>query len=291
MTKENKIWDYLVSVIILTWNSEEYINNCIRSVFKDAASSNIKTEVIVIDNGSFDRTYEMLENLKREYPNIEIIKLDKNYGTTVSRNMGIIKSKGKYIFVLDSDTILLPGVLSELIKTIEDGEKIGIAAPRLIFPDETIQKSCKRFPTAKIKIYKFLPIEKLRNIAEKEEIYDREVYQQDFTKVIEVDVCCSAAWMINREAIDEVGLLDEKIFYSPEDVDYCVRIWLSNWKVIYNPKVKVVHYSQRLSYKKISIALLHIKGLLYFFRKYQYFFDRNKLYRRINSGSNKKKCR
>lgn len=291
MTKENKKWDYLVSVIILTWNSEEYINKCIRSVFKDAASSNIKTEVIVIDNGSLDGTYEMLKNLQREHPNIEIIKLDKNYGTTVTRNMGIIKSKGKYIFVLDSDTVLLPGVLSELIKTIEEGERIGIAAPRLIFPDETIQKSCKRFPTAKIKIYKFLPIKKLRNIAEKEEIYDREVYHLDFKKVIEVDVCCSAAWMINREAIDEVGLFDEKIFYSPEDVDYCVRIWLSNWKVIYNPKIKVVHYSQRLSYKKISITLLHIKGLLYFFRKYQYFFDRNKLYRRINSDSNKKKCR
>lgn len=284
MTKENKKWDYLISVIILTWNSEEYINKCIRSVFKDATSSNIKTEVIVIDNGSLDGTYEMLKNLQREYPNIEIIKLDKNYGTTVTRNMGIIKSKGKYIFVLDSDTVLLPGVLPELIKTIEEGERIGIAAPRLIFPDETIQKSCKRFPTAKIKIYKFLPILKLRNIAEKEEVYDRAVYQQGFTKVIEVDVCCSAAWMINREAINEIGLLDEKIFYSPEDVDYCVRIWLSKWKIIYNPKVKVVHYSQRLSYKKISIALLHIKGLLYFFRKHKYFFDRNKLYRRISSG-------
>lgn len=281
MIKETISWNYLVSVIILTWNSEEYVDKCIKSVLEDAILSKIKIEIIVIDNGSSDKTLEILEILKKEYQDLKVIKLERNYGTTVSRNIGIRKSKGKYIFILDSDTLILKNVLSTLIETIEQAKRVGIAAPRLIYPDGNIQKSCKRFPTAKIKIFKYLPFKKLRNIAEKEEVYSKEVYQPNFREIIEVDLCCSAAWMLNREAINEIGLFDENIFYSPEDVDYCLRMWLNNWKVVYNSKIKVMHYSQRLSYKNPKITFSHIQGLIYYFKKYKYLFNRNKIYKHI----------
>jgi len=271
-----------VSVIILTWNSEKYIGNCINSVFIDAGFSGIKIEVIVVDNGSNDGTIEILEKLqKKYYKDLEVLKLRKNYGTTISRNMGIRKSAGKYIFILDSDTEVQPGTMAKLIKTIESEKNVGIAAPRLVYADGSIQPSCKKFPTAKIKFFKTLPFNKFHEIAKKEELYDPKVYLSDFDKIINVDYCISAAWMVNRKTIEDVGLFDENIFYAPEDVDYCLRTWLKGWKVVYDPKAKAIHYTQRLSHKNFKMALSQIKGLLYYFIKYRYIFNRERIYRKI----------
>lgn len=277
----------LVSVIILTWNSEKYIEKCINAVFTDATSSGIKIEVFVIDNGSTDSTIKILDKLRKKYPNLNIIKLERNYGTTISRNIAIRKSVGKYIFVLDSDTEVQPGVMKELIKTVESGKRIGIAAPRLIYENGEVQPSCKKFPTAKVKFLKYFHSKKFQEIAEKEELYDKKIYTKNFNKIVDVDYCISAAWMINRKALEEIGLLDERIFYAPEDVDYCLRMWLNGWRIVYNPKVSVSHYTQRISHKNFRMALVHAKGLIYYFLKYKYFFNRNRLYKRISKRHNR----
>ena len=270
-----------VSVIILTWNSEKYIKNCIESVFNDASLSNVSIEIIVVDNGSMDGTVKILEQLQEKYPNLKVIKLEKNLGTTVPRNIAIKKSLGEYIFILDSDTEVQAGTLKTLIETIESGSKVGVAAPRLLYPDKTIQPSCKKFPTAKIKFYKFLPFDKFHRVAKQEELYDPAVYSKSFNKIVDVDYCISAAWLVNRKAIEDVELLDENIFYSPEDVDYCLRMWLKGWRVVYNPKARIIHYSQRISHKSFRMTLSHAKGLLYYFKKYKYLSNRERIYKKI----------
>jgi len=273
--------EMVVSVVILTWNSEKYVKNCIESVFNEASPSNISIEIIVVDNGSTDGTVKILTQFQEKCPNLKIIKLKKNLGTTVPRNIAIKKSSGKYIFILDSDTEVQPSTLKTLLEIIESDSRIGIVAPRLLYPDNTVQSSCKKFPTAKIKFYKFLPSDKFHRVAEQEELYNPVVYSENFNKIINVDYCISAAWMVNRKAIEDVGLLDENIFYSPEDVDYCLRTWLKGWKIVYNPKVKVIHYTQRISHKSFKMVLSHAKGLLYYFAKHRYLFNRERIYRKI----------
>jgi len=271
----------MISVITLTWNSEKYIETCIQSLLVDAKESKIDTRIYIVDNGSKDRTLEILDRLENKFPIVSVIKLRKNLGTSISRNIGIKRSDGKYVFIIDSDTEVKPGTMRDLTKILENGKRIGIAAPRLLYPDGTVQYSCKKIPTAKTKFLKLLPSKKLRKIAFQDELYPPDVYDKEFSQVTDVDSCIAAAWMVDREAIEDIGLLDEKIFYAPEDVDFCLRMWLKEWRVVYAPVATVVHHTQRESYKKPAVAFRHIGGLLYYFRKHGYWLNREKIYKKI----------
>lgn len=274
--------NHTISIIILTWNSEKYIKKCIESILIDLVHFNERYEMFIIDGGSRDLTLKIFEKISYKYPEINVTSLDKNMGTTISRNIGIRKSLGKYIFILDSDTEIQEGTISTLLDTFNKEDNIGIVAPRLFYSDGSIQPSCKKFPTIKTKIYKYTPLNITRNIAEKDELYNK-ICEKGCKQITEVDYCISAAWMVNREAIDDIGLFDENIFYAPEDVDYCLRMWLKGWKVIYNPLASVIHHTQRKSYRDPKIAWQHLKGLFYFFQKYNYWFNREKIYKKIKN--------
>ena len=273
----------MISVVILTWNSEKYIEKCINSLVRDLDFRRAPNEIIVIDNGSNDNTLDIIAKLRQKYDRLIVIKLKKNIGTTISRNKGIKKSRGEYLLFLDSDTEVKRGAIHHLMNTLNKDERVGIVAPRLFYADGTIQYSCKRFPVLHLKLCKYLPVNGLRRMAEKKEIYAN-ILKSNNVKAKEVDYCISAAWLVKREAMEEIGLFDERIFYSPEDVDYCLRMKLQDWKVIYNPLAGVVHHTQRKSYHDIKIACSHFKGLLYYFKKYHYWFDREKIYHRIRQG-------
>lgn len=270
-----------LSTVILTWNSEKYIERCVRSVFEDAANSMLNVEVYAVDNASKDKTLEILDRLQGMYPTLRVIKLDRNYGTTVSRNTALEKCSGEYVLIIDSDTEIKSGALAELINTFSKKEQIGIVAPRLLNPDGSAQSSFKKIPTATVKLLKGLPIKKLNDIGTRLELYDEKFYKEGFKDFFEPDYCISACWMVNRNAINEVGLFDEHVFYAPEDVDYCLRMWLKGWHVVYNPKAEVVHYAQRVSHKSFRMTLLHTEGLVYYFLKYRYLFSLNKIYGKI----------
>jgi len=262
----------LVTAVLLTRNSEKYVRDNIGSLVNDGRRSGVPLEIIVVDGGSTDSTLGILKDLSRDLANLEVIALKKNMGTTMSRNLAIRKSRGEYIFVLDSDTVVLPGAINGLIDALESNSRIGLAAPKLIYPNGEVQISCKKFPTLINKLAKFLPIKFLNDLGQRAETYPECIYSRN-NENTPVAHCISAAWMLKREAINDVGFLDESIFYAPEDVDYCARLWLSGWQVIYVPMVSVVHYTQRLSHRRLDMAWLHIKGLFYYFRKYKYLFS------------------
>jgi hypothetical protein len=278
-----------ISIIILTWNSEKYVEKCVNSIYNSAGNERDSIEVIVVDNGSSDSTPKILERLKTNNANFKYILLDKNYGTTFPRNLAIKESKGDFILVLDSDTEIGEHSIEILLDTLNDENyaNVGIVAPRLLYPDGSVQHSCKRLPNIAIKILKFTGSKYLKSIAESMELYGPKVYSLDFYDIIEVDYCISACWLVRRKALDEVGLFDERIFYSPEDVDLCVRMWLKGWKVVYNPNATVIHHTQRLSKRNFRIALSHAKGLFYYFRKYGYWFRREKLYKKFSNYDGK----
>jgi hypothetical protein len=279
----------VVSVIILTWNSERYIEKCVNSIYNSVGDERDSIEIIVVDNGSSDSTSKILERLKSNNVNFKYILLDKNFGTTFPRNLAIKRSKGDFILVLDSDTEIRGRSIDTLLETLNDKDyaNVGIVGPRLLYTDGLVQYSCKKLPNITVKIFKFIGNKYLRNIAEEWELYDSRIYSLDFHEIIEVDYCISACWLVRRKALDEVGLFDGKIFYSPEDIDLCVRMWLKGWKVVYNPNAIVIHYTQRLSRRNFRIALSLAKGLFYYFRKYGYWFKREKLYKKFKNYSGK----
>jgi len=263
-----------LSVIILTWNSELYIKSCLDSLMDDLIESSIDFEIFVVDNGSTDKTRDILNGYNK---NINVIFLNKNCGTTFSRNIALKKSVGEYILFLDSDTkIIHKKTINELILTAQNNRKFGIIAPKLILKDGTTQISFKKFPTILLKILKTIPINFIRKIAVKHESYNFSFEDKNLYKV---DYCISACWLVPKEVITQVGLLDEKIFYSPEDVDFCLRIWKASYEVVWYPSVEILHYCQRVSYKNPLIAISHFWGLIYFFKKHKYYFSQSKIYK------------
>lgn len=270
-----------LSVVVLTWNSEKHIEKCLQSVIKDASSDNMRFEIIVVDNGSTDLTKKFIKDIGKDAGCIQLIELPTNMGTTVSRNMALKLSQGEYILLLDSDTELRTGAIKELINTIQIIPDVGIVCPRLFYPDNSIQKSFQKFPTLLVKLAKFWGLEKKYVKIDQYDMYEENCYKHDWDRIMEVDWSFSATWLIPKRVLTKVGLFDEKIFYSPEDVDFCIRIWKSGFRIVHNPNALVTHNHQRISHKYMKFTISHTKGLFYVFHKHRYCLFRNSLYRQF----------
>ena len=262
----------LYSFIILTYNSERYIEQCLQSINESISELRANTEVFVVDNGSKDGTLDILKSFTfNEFVNYKTIVFEQNTGTTYSRNAALKKSTGENIVILDSDAYVNSEVLDNLQKYLSQHIECGLVVPKLIYPDGRYQMSVDRFPTLLHKINRFFFLKKIEG-------------RNQITEIRDVNYAISAFWMFPRATLNEVGLLDEKIFYSPEDVDYCIRIWKSGKKIVYIPDYFAVHDAQEISrskgFKLINIfSLSHIKGLIYLYIKHAFIFSGDKFIR------------
>lgn len=258
-----------ISFVILAWNSERYIAGCISSIINNLFESQYEFEILIVDNGSADGTVQLIRGFESEYPRIIVPSfLRNNKGTTVSRNIALKKARGNFICVMDSDVEVTTDVFTELITTLNNDQKIGIAVPKIIYPSGNWQKSYDQFPTLVHKINRFF---RLRAIEGKEAESN-----QCISDSMNIDYAISAFWLFKRTIINKVGFLDERIFYSPEDVDYCLRVWKAGYRIVYVPTVTVVHYTQEISrgWKLNKSKISHLKGLFYLFIKHGYFFKK-----------------
>jgi hypothetical protein len=254
----------MISFIILTWNSERYIEECISYAIEKCEEEKINYEILVVDNGSSDSTKDILKRYKNK---VNVIWLGKNYGTTYSRNLAIKKARGNVICFLDSDAVLKKGSLKSLYQKLISTNDIGIIAPKLVLPDGSIQKSVKKFPALWHKAIK------IKKIYFGKDPKKSEYYKNIPNDEVTVDHAISACWFFRKELTEFVGFLDERIFYSPEDIDYCLRVWKKGGKILYYPFFEVLHYTQQISHKKrTKFFLLHCLGLLYYFKKHKYVF-------------------
>jgi GT2 family glycosyltransferase len=266
-----------VSFIILIWNSEKYLVKCFDSIIQKCTDEEITFEVVAIDNGSHDKSAHIIQNYIQKHPTkFRLISLDGNRGTTYPRNLGFKQACGNIFCVLDSDTELGEGSLAEVLKRVSSDKNIGMIAPRLQLPNGSVQNSVKHFPTMLHKLLKIPRIcfgIKTRNA----DFYDG----FPFTNEQFVDTAISACWFFRRDLIQEVGILDENIFYSPEDLDYSLRIWKAGFGVLYYPAFTVLHHTQQITHKKpiSKTSLSHLKGLLYYYRKHGGWFKAHQINR------------
>lgn len=263
-----------ISFVILTWNSEIYIKDCIESILQ---IKKFETQIIVVDNGSKDKSVEILKKYEKNNQNVKVIYLDKNYGTTISRNKGLsLVKESDYICILDSDTIVNENAFEYMTDYLDKNDNVGIVGPTMYNKYNEPQISYRKFPTWKLKLYKASPIKKLNKKGEELEHYKLEENQNE----LNCDYLISACWLIKYDVYKKLGSLDEKIFYSPEDVEYCMRARKEGYEVVYLKKPEITHYYQRISKKKfISKAnYTHLMCLGYVLRKYRKFL---KEYRKI----------
>ncbi len=262
-----------VSAVILCFNSERHIANAVNSLAAECKRLAEPCEIIVVDNGSRDGSVALLKELEATYPELlHVIYSPVNTGTTVSRNMAMRRARGRVIAIMDSDIEIPAGALGALLPRLADSPRTGLLAPRLIYPDGRAQLSVDVFPTLPHKLRRFVSLKRMESGLTPAEERRRPV-----------DYAISAFWLIPRPVMERVGLLDERIFYSPEDVDYCLRVWQAGYEVVYEPSISIIHDAREISrgFKRPAFTLSHAKGLGYLFRKHRYVFGRRRLYRRL----------
>jgi GT2 family glycosyltransferase len=171
---------------------------------------------------------------------VKLIRNVENYGFAKANNIGIRESKGRYICLINSDVIILDACIDRLHAYMESHQKIGILGPQIVDKNSNVQRSCMGFPTVWNTFCRALALDTLLPKTRLFGGYLMTYWPHNTLK--EVDVINGCFWMIRRDAVDRVGLLDERFFIYSEDKDLCKRFWEAGWKVVYYPEAKALHF-------------------------------------------------
>lgn len=258
-----------ISIIILNYKSRGLALNCIKSV-KEADFGALKYEIIVIDNNSGDGIGEVLPV---QHPDIRFIQNEKNIGMGAGNNIGIKESAGKYIAIMNPDTIAFADTFIKMYNFMEADLNVGLAGPCQFYSDRTVQDSCFRFHKLLTPVYRRTPLGKFRFAQRDLARYLMKDFGHDLAK--EVDWLLGSFLFFRASALQTVGLFDERFFIYFEDTDLCRRFWQNNWKVVYHPESKIIHNHKRESAETLWYKFLwnkttraHIISWLKYLRKW-----------------------
>lgn len=244
-----------LSIIILTCNQQSVLRRCLDSLLSSV--HNINSEIIIVDNGSTDGTTEMLSAF---FPTIKVIVNPENLGVAMARNQGIKASTGKYILILDNDTIVNHEAIAGMLDYIQSHPEAGVVACRLLNSDKTVQQSLKPYPGLMIKLHNVLGIKGRETI-----------FPTSPDGTIHPTYVIGACQMFRRQLIENIGMLDSRIFYGPEDADFCIRATKAGYKICYLPNFSIEHLHRRATTHKLlsPLARKHFVALIYFYLKHR----------------------
>jgi GT2 family glycosyltransferase len=243
-----------LSVIIVTWNNEGTIYDCLKSVYR--SSSRLDVEVIVVDNASNDRTIEVIEN---NFPQTTILRLEQNIGFSKGNNIGIMSCSGEYVLILNPDTELPPRVPRECLSFMSGHPRAGMCGVELANPDGSLQTAHFSFPGVRDVIRLFLGVNRryYRALIEK--------YNSPSVPV-EVDWISGAFMFVRRKSIQDVGAFDERLFMYGEEIDWCSRFHAKGWEVWLIPGIRVLHHHrQSTSQSNAPLHAYSVYGIVVFF--------------------------
>lgn len=259
----------ILSVIVVTWNSDKEIGKCIESV--SASAEGIDYEIIVVDNNSLDKTSEIVTGLIKTNSKIKFIQNSENKGYTKACNQGMEIATGENIFLLNPDTVLQGSSIEMLIKKLNEDRKTGAVAPQLLNPDKTIQFSCRTFPGYRDMFFEMIL---LSAIFGKSRIFSRwKMNYFSHNEEREVEQPMAAALMIRKDVLDKTGNFDGRFSMFFNDVDLCKKIHDKGCKIIFYPEAKIIHEKGISIYKdRVRMIKVWNEDCLKYFRKYHYSF-------------------
>ncbi|AFH59680.1 glycosyltransferase family 2 protein [Paenibacillus caseinilyticus] len=249
-----------LSIIILNYNTRELTLQCLESVYQSQGCS---FEVIVVDNASKD---DSVATIGREYPSVTLVANSANVGYSKGNNQGMRLAKGRYILLLNSDTVIEPDTLKIMVDLMDKNPRFGAAGCKIVLPDGSLDKACKRgFPTPSASFYYAFGISKLFPKSAKFNQY--QLSHLDPDEEYPVDCLVGAFMMVRKEAIERVGMLDEEFFMYGEDIDWCYRIKQAGWGIYYYPRTQIIHYKGASSRRKPFKIIYEFHRAMFLFHK------------------------
>jgi len=252
-----------LSIIIINYKTPEILALCIKSLKSTIAK--IRYEIIVVDVESDYKTEYFICD---SFPDIAFVPLKTNAGYSKSVNAGIKKTDpaGKYVLVLNADIIAKPEAVDKMFSYMEQNPKTGISGPQLLNFNNTFQNSYFRFYTPNIILYRRTA---LKDFSFAKKSLDHFLMKEsDHNLTQPVDWLMGSALFMRRSALEKVGPMDERFFMYFEDVDWCRRFWDNGFRVVYYPKVKMMHYHGKQSSESKKYAIIHIISAIKYFWKY-----------------------
>jgi len=252
-----------LTISIVNLNTKYLLEQCLNSIYDNV--SEIGFEVFIVDNGSNDGSVQMV---KEKFPWVKLIENISNVGFARANNQVINKSKSRYILLINSDTILLPGTLATMVGFMDSHPAAGIVGCKLVYGDGTLQRSARRFPTIFDDISESFYLDRF---FPRSRIFSRHnLGFWEYDEIREVDWVSGACLMVRKEAIQDIGLLDERFFMYSEEMDWCFRMRKCGWKVYYKPNAQVVHFEGVSSLHKPEWMYIMLHRSQYLFRRKHY---------------------
>jgi len=252
-----------VSVVIVSWNTRDLLRDCLRSVVDESPS--IAIEVFVVDNASADGSPEMVE---QEFPQVRLIRNTENRGFAAANNQGLAEASGRYSLLLNPDTIILDRAIERSVEYADGHADVGVFGCQVMENDSTIQPTCFSYPGP---LNLFLVQSGLARLFRRSRFFGRpELTWWGRSSELDVEVVSGMFMLVRREAIEQVGLMDEDYFVYAEEADWCCRIRRAGWKCRFAPIARIVHLdggSKSTSQIRARMYVQMQKSLVIFNRK------------------------
>jgi N-acetylglucosaminyl-diphospho-decaprenol L-rhamnosyltransferase len=264
-----------LAIVILSYNTAGLLRDCLRSVL--ACTGEFRYGVCVVDNASTDGSAELVA---AEFPGVHLIVNRVNVGYSAGNNAGLrwfgfgeteggapIASLPRYVLLLNPDTLVPPTTFAEMITFMDANPAIGVAGPRVRLLDGSLDLACRRsFPTPEISFYRMSGLSRLFPKSKRFNAYNLAYWPED--AVHPVDSVVGAYMQLRREAIVQVGLLDEHFFMYGEDLDWAKRIKDAGWMVWYYGQSEITHVKRAASSQSSKSRIDFYEAMWIFYRKH-----------------------
>jgi len=246
-----------ITIIIINWNTRELLCDCLRSVYETIGD--VTFEIIVVDNASSDGSVAMV---REEFPGVRIIENTENRGFSAANNQAFAIMRGRYALLLNSDTVLTEGAVHELFAFMEGNAQAAMAGGQLLNRDGSRQNSIANYPTI-LSLLMNLPLLEVLFPGR----YPSKRYEHK--EPLAVESVIGACMIVRREAMDEVGVLDEGYFFFFEETDWAYRMRSAGWKIYHVPSARIYHLQGMSIGRDVRSRMLFYRSRYRFFGKWK----------------------
>jgi N-acetylglucosaminyl-diphospho-decaprenol L-rhamnosyltransferase len=264
-----------LGIVIVNYRTCDLLQECLQSIYE--SRGDFSFQVCVVDNCSQDGSCAMVG---KEFPQVRLVESEVNGGYAYANNLGLrvfdfaqtsdeklSESTPRYALLLNPDTLLPPSALQEMLNFMEAHPEAGVAGPRLVLADGSLDLACRRsFPSPEVSFYRMVGLSKLFPRSRRFGRYNLTYLDPD--EMAEVDSVVGAFMLVRAEALKQVELLDESFFMYGEDLDWAYRIKKAGWKVYYNPQVTILHYKRAASRHSRKANYEFYRAMHIFYRKH-----------------------